>query len=329
MRQVLRRLLNVVKGFGLLTTLVEFIVRFSTRQWRNSREIRNLIQKIDSEISNNKLILQTQRAAELVGDPLIYLDIGSRGGPQKITEGFSKIIHFVICEADSDEVKNLQSTFAECNFSIINNAISDIEATRTLYLTASRGASSLLKPTGNAIGLFGGNERNLDRFKIEHEVQIRTKPLSVSVPPEIKNIDILKVDVQGMEFEVLSGMGELRPFLICAECSTVEMYSGQKTLFSVGLMLEKLGYMPVKLMEITVMPKTLVNFQSCIQIHGDVIFVPDNSARGRAIIERDVEKWFASLCMHGYMDFALWQIEELKISKPPLVTETEELLRNS
>ena len=325
---MLRRLVNVVKGFGLLTTLVEFIVRLSTRQWRNSREIRNLIQKIDAEISNNKLILQTQRAAELVGDPLIYLDIGSRGGPQKITEGFSKIIHFVICEADSDEVKNLQSTFAECNFSIINNAISDIEATRTLYLTASRGASSLLKPTGNAIGLFGGNERNLDRFKIEHEVQIRTKPLSVSVPPEIKNIDILKIDVQGMEFEILSGMGEFRPFLICAECSTVEMYSGQKTLFSVGLMLEKLGYMPVKLMEITVMPKTLVNFQSCIQIHGDVIFVPDNSAKGRAIIERDVEKWFASLCMHGYMDFALWQIDELKISKPPLVTETEELLRN-
>ena len=326
---MLRRLLNVVKGFGLLTTLVEFVVRFSTRQWRNSREIRNLIQKIDFEISNNKLILQTQRAAELAENSLIYVDIGSRGGPQKITEGFSKIIHFVICEADSDEVKNLQSTFAECNFSIINNAISDIEATRTLYLTASRGASSLLKPTGNAIGLFGGNERNLDRFKIEHEVQIRTKPLSASVPPEIKNIDILKIDVQGMEFEILSGMGEFRPFLICAECSTVEMYSGQKTLFSVGLMLEKLGYMPVKLMEITVMPKTLVNFQSCIQIHGDVIFGPDNSAKGRAIIERDVEKWFASLCMHGYMDFALWQLEELKISKPPLVTETEELLRNS
>jgi hypothetical protein len=33
--------------------------------------------------------------------------------------------------------------------------------------------------------------------------------------------------------------------------------------------------------------------------------------------------------MHGYMDFALWQIEELKISKPPLVTQTEELRRNS
>jgi len=29
------------------------------------------------------------------------------------------------------------------------------------------------------------------------------------------------------------------------------------------------------------------------------------------------------------MDFALWQIEELKISKPALITQTEELLRKS
>ena len=324
---MLRRLLNVVKGFGVLTKLVEFIVRFSTRQWRNSREIRNLIQKIDAEISNNKFILQTQRATELKEDPLNYVDIGSRGGPQKITEGFLKIIHFVICEADKDEVKNLESTFDGCQFSVISNAISDSDTTRTLYLTASRGASSLLKPTGNAIGLFGGNERNLDRFKIEQEIQIKTLPLSMSMPPEIKTIDILKIDVQGLEFEILSGMGDFRPFLICAECSTVEMYSDQKTLFSVGLLLEKLGYMPIKLMEITVMPKTRANFQSCIQIHGDVIFVPNNSPSGKAIIERDVEKWFASLCMHGYMDFALWQIEELKIPKPPLVKQTEELLK--
>ncbi len=80
-------------------------------------------------------------------------------------------------------------------------------------------------------------------------------------------------------------------------------------------------------MGITIVPKTLAKFQSCIQVHGDVIFVPDNSANGRAIIERDVEKWFLALCMHGYMDFALWQLAELKIPKPMLVTQTEERLK--
>ena len=82
-------------------------------------------------------------------------------------------------------------------------------------------------------------------------------------------------------------------------------------------------------MEGHLVSKNSSNWRNSIQLYGDVIFVPNNSAQGRAIIEQDIEKWFTSLCMHGYMDFALWQIEELKISKPPLVTQTEELLRNS
>ena len=100
-------------------------------------------------------------------------------------------------------------------------------------------------------------------------------------------------------------------------------------MFAVGALLESLGYFPLHLMDGHLISKTLSNWRNSTQLYGDVIFVPDNSAKGRAIIERNVEKWFASLCMHGYMDFALWQIEELKIPKPPLVTETEELLRKS
>ena len=307
---------------------VELIVRKSTKIWRNSREIRNLIQKIDSETADTTFVLQTQRASEFTEDPLIYVDIGARGGAQEVTKGFLKILYFVICEADEDEAKNLESAFAAGRFSIIKNAISDSSTVRTLYLTKSRGCSSLLPPNGNFIGLFGGKDRDLDRFEVEKELEIKTLPLSLSMPQDIETIDILKIDVQGLEFEILAGMGSFRPFVICAECSAVEFYLGQKTFFSVGLLVEKLGYMPLQLMGITIVPKTLAKFQSCIQVHGDVIFVPDNSKNGKAIIERDTEKWFLALCMHGYMDFALWQLAELKIPKPMLVTQTEELLKN-
>ena len=96
-----------------------------------------------------------------------------------------------------------------------------------------------------------------------------------------------------------------------------------------GSLLENLGYFPIHLMDGHLLSRTAAKWRNSTQLYGDVIFVPDNSANGRAIIERDVEKWFASLCMHGYMDFALWQIEELKIPKPALITQTEELLRKS
>jgi len=326
---MLRSKLSFLRGRGLLKLLLEFVVRATTKKWHSSREIRNMIQKFDLELSGPSLVLKTERATDFVKNPLIYVDIGARGGAQDITKEFLEVLHFVFCEADEDEAKNLTSNFSAGQFSIIKNAISDSPSVRTLYLTKSRGASSLLTPNGNFIGFFGGADRDISRFAIEKEVQVETLPLSLSMPQEIDVVDILKIDVQGLEFEVLSGMGSFRPFVICTECSTTEFYLGQKTLFSVGLLLENLGYMPLRLMQITIVPKTLANFQSCIQAHGDVIFVPDNSANGRAIIERDVEKWFAALCMHGYMDFALWQIEELKISKPALITQTEELLRKS
>jgi len=326
---MLRSKLSFLRGRGLLKLLVEFVVRTTTKKWHSSREIRNMIQKFDLELSGPSLVLKTERATDFVKNPLIYVDIGARGGAQDITKEFLKVLHFVFCEADEDEAKNLTSNFSAGRFSIIKNAISDSPSVRTLYLTKSRGASSLLTPSGNFIGFFGNADRDLSRFAIEKEVQVETLPLSLSMPEEIDVVDILKIDVQGLEFEVLNGMGSFRPFVICTECSTTEFYLGQKTLFSVGLLLENLGYMPLQLMGITIVPKTLAKFQSCIQVHGDVIFVPDNSANGRAIIERDVEKWFAALCMHGYMDFALWQIEELKISKPALITQTEELLRKS
>ena len=187
----------------------------------------------------------------------------------------------------------------------------------------------MLHPSGNMIGLMAIGSEGISRFTVEKTIDIETRRLDDVVKYEEIKIELLKIDTQGSEFEILSALGKHRPFLICAECATTEIYKGQKTLFAVGSLLENLGYFPLHLMDGHLVSKNSSNWRNSIQLYGDVIFVPNNSAQGRAIIEQDIEKWFTSLCMHGYMDFALWQIEELKISKPPLVTQTEELLRNS
>ena len=48
-------------------------------------------------------------------------------------------------------------------------------------------------------------DRDLDRFEVEKELEIKTLPLSLSIPQDIKTIDILKIDVQGCELDVLIG----------------------------------------------------------------------------------------------------------------------------
>lgn len=221
------------------------------------------------------------------------------------------------------QISNLDS-----NVEIINAAVSDENSVKTLYLTKKRGGSSLLSPNGPMFGLMAIDGEGLKRFDVEKTEEIQTRRLDEVINPSVTKIEILKIDTQGSEYKILSALGEHRPFLICAECATAEIYQGQKTLFAIGYLLENLGYFPLRLMDSHLLPKTKAKWRNSVQLYGDVIFVPNNSSSGKAIIEQDVEKWFASLCMHGFMDFALWQIEELKIPKPTLVLETEKLLLN-
>ncbi len=299
------------------------------RYYKTFHQIRDLVSQLDSKQIDRTTFSKTNAAKSLINNPINYADIGARGGLLDFLEPFKNLLNTIYFEPDVEEFEKMKKQYSNQKATIINAAVSDSNSVKTLFLTKKRGGSSLLHPSGSMIGMMSIDGEGTNRFSVEKTIQIQTQRLDEVVKFEETQIDLLKIDTQGSEFEILSALGAHRPFLICAECATTEIYKGQKTMFAVGALLENLGYFPVHLMDGHLISKTLSNWRNSTQLYGDVIFVPDNSAKGRAIIERDVEKWFASLCMHGYMDFALWQIEALKISKPPLVTETEELLLNS
>ena len=299
------------------------------RYYKTFHQIRDLVSQLDSKQIDRTTFSKTNAAKSLINNPINYADIGARGGLLDFLEPFKNLLNTIYFEPDVEEFEKMKKQYSNQKATIINAAVSDSNSVKTLFLTKKRGGSSLLHPSGSMIGMMSIDGEGTNRFSVEKTIQIQTQRLDEVVKFEETQIDLLKIDTQGSEFEILSALGAHRPFLICAECATTEIYKGQKTMFAVGALLENLGYFPVHLMDGHLISKTLSNWRNSTQLYGDVIFVPDNSAKGRAIIERDVEKWFASLCMHGYMDFALWQLEELRISKPPLVTETEELLRNS
>ena len=297
--------------------------------YKTFHQIRNLVAQLDSQQIDRTSFLKTNASKRFLTEPINYADIGARGGLLKFLEPFEAILNTIFFEPDIEEFKNMQLIYANKKVRIINAAVSDSNSTKTLYLTKKRGGSSLLHPSGHMIGLMAIDSEGISRFAVEEIVEITTKRFDEVVKYSEIKIELLKIDTQGSEYEILSALGEHRPFLICAECATTEIYSGQKTLFLIGSLLENLGYFPLHFMDGHLLSKTKSEWRNSTQLYGDVIFVPDNSANGRAIIERDVEKWFAALCMHGYMDFALWQLEDLKILKPALVTQTEELLKNS
>ena len=322
LKRLLKNRWSVVSALRLPLLIV-------ARYYKTFHQIRDLVSQLDSKQIDRAAFLKTSASKNLIDNPINYADIGARGGLLDFLEPFEDLLNTIYFEPDIEEFEKMKQQYSKRKATIINAALSDSNSVKTLYLTKKRGGSSLLHPSGNMIGMMSIDGESTSRFSVEETTQIQTRRLDEVIKFEETQIDLLKIDTQGSEFEILTALGAHRPFLICAECATTEIYKGQKTMFAVGALLENLGYFPLHLMDGHLVSKTLSNWRNSTQLYGDVIFVPDNSAKGRAIIERDVEKWFASLCMHGYMDFALWQIEELKISKPPLVTETEELLRKS
>jgi FkbM family methyltransferase len=322
LKRLLKNRWSVVSALRLPLLIV-------ARYYKTFHQIRDLVSQLDSKQIDRAAFLKTSASKNLIDNPINYADIGARGGLLDFLEPFEDLLNTIYFEPDIEEFEKMKQQYSKRKATIINAAVSDSNSVKTLYLTKKRGGSSLLHPSGNMIGMMSIDGEGTSRFSVEETIQIQTRRLDEVIKFEETQIDLLKIDTQGSEFEILTALGAHRPFLICAECATTEIYKGQKTMFAVGALLENLGYFPLHLMDGHLVSKTLSNWRNSTQLYGDVIFVPDNSAKGRAIIERDVEKWFASLCMHGYMDFALWQIDELKISKPPLVTETEELLRKS
>jgi FkbM family methyltransferase len=323
---MLKRLLkNKWSVLSLIRTPLVFVARY----YKTFHQIRNLISQLDFEKIDRTLILKTRAINKFSHNPINYVDIGARGGLLEFLKPFESVLNTIFFEPDTEEFLKMQKLHADKRAQIFNVAVSDSESTKTLYLTKKRGGSSLLHPSGHMIGLMAQDGNGIDRFAVEKTLEIKTQRLDDVIKFSEIKIDILKIDTQGSEYEILGALGEHRPFLICAECATTEIYKNQKSIFATGLLLENLGYFPLHLMDGHLIPKTAATWRNSTQLYGDVIFVPDNSENGKAIINRDVEKWFAALCMHGYMDFALWQISELNISKPELILQTEDLLKDN
>ena len=323
---MLKRLL---KNKWSVLSLIRAPLVFVAKYYKTFHQIRNLIAQLDFEKIDRTPILKTRAIKKLSDDPINYVDIGARGGLLEFLKPFESVLNTIFFEPDTEEYLKMQKLLANKQAQIFNTAVSDSNSIKTLYLTKKRGGSSLLHPSGHMIGLMAQDGNGIDRFAVEQTIEIKTQRLDDILKFSEIKIDILKIDTQGSEYEILGTLGEHRPFLICAECATTEIYKNQTSIFATGLLLENLGYFPLHLMDGHLLPKTASAWRNSTQLYGDVIFVPDNSKNGMAIIKRNVEKWFAALCMHGYMDFALWQIDELKIPKPELVIQTEELLKNN
>lgn len=107
---------------------------------------------------------------------------------------------------------------------IINSAIGPKNERALIHLSLSQDSSSLLPIGQNQERLYPGTH---ETGVVEIDVRVLSFFLS---PEDIQRPSMLKLDVQGFEFEVLKGSDSLIEnfdFIYC-ECSFIELYRGQK-----------------------------------------------------------------------------------------------------
>ena len=174
----------------------------------------------------------------------LMVDIGSNGGitcrPGKKLYG-CKSVTYMYCDP-RDNLKDMGEDIDRNGKDIvINKAVSDIEGYKTFYLTEKGQVSSLQKPNIDEIRKFD----DPTRFNVKRTEEIPCTTLDSVFRNYRREIDYLKIDVQGHESYILESskklLQESSPWIMI-EMNNKEYYYGQARFWELGKKLEDLGY---------------------------------------------------------------------------------------
>ena len=237
---------------------------------------------------------QSRRLTRLLRDePLRYLDVGARGGPDPRLHRYRQFFRFTLVEPDPGEAADLRSR----GYDVTEDALGASDGTATLNITRWPGSSSLLDPHS-----LWRDYTNSDHGFLEvlSRPQVTVTTIDKLVERTGQVYDGVKLDTQGTEGSILRGMTGEQPFLILSEVSFVELYRKQETFPSLAARLYELGFVLADLQVRGYLPdhpdctKFGARVSPGLPLHGDALFVPDwASDAGRTIIERDLARWAA------------------------------------
>lgn len=246
---------------------------------------------------------QSRRLARLLRSPLVYLDVGARGGLNEGLRRYERFLSPCLVEPDPEEAARLRAK----GHAVIDKLLGAAPGRLTLRLTRKPGLSSTLEPDGAFVGFYAGAS---DRFAVERRLELEASTLASEAARLGVKPALLKIDTQGTELDVLKGLGGLRPAFVIIEVSFVPLYSGQNLAWEACEHLRRLGYAVWDLRfgltpapGVTRETRRRLGLPSGLPVHGDAAFMPDwTSPEGRAIIAADPPAWAALMLVFGHED---------------------------
>ena len=251
--------------------------------------------------------------------PVTCLDIGAWGGPEKDLDPLAWAVDAYCFEPDVDECERLNREFAEGSgfrsLTFIPEALSERGGTRILRLTRRRGCSTMLEPMLEV----GRDFSREDFVLVDREVEVQTTTLDEAAARHgFENADYVKIDIEGLELEVLCSAPKLLSSSITAlrcEVNFLPTRLGQPSYSDIDRHLRGFDFRPVGFQELHMWRRLSrrsetwttpgdVPFSRGELAHGDMLFLkqPESvlEAGGVPALSR---QGFVALA-YGYADYA-------------------------
>ncbi len=232
---------------------------------------------------------------------IIFVDVGAMGGLQSEWTIVRNHIRPVMFEPSSVSAKRLREIMAVANprvpaALVIEKALFNKAGRFPLYITRHPGCTSLLEP----------NKSVLDRYKVSRIFDVVGKEIIECVrydalfrSGEVPAPDVIKVDVQGAEYEVLDGFGETLDHCLAIELEThlYPIYKDQKLLGDIVAMLDQHGFSVRTLREQRNFDGDAVEFNAFFTRRSDRL--PSSKAQAERKLQFIENVWHLDTPNHG------------------------------
>ena len=273
----------------LLPSLFKILIKLKL----NRRVINFLHEK--SYNSNNKYNFTSLLEKFLEKNKIVALDVGAQGGFNSDTFFPKKYDHFfeeILIEPIDSEAKKIKNK----KF-VVNKGLWSEKIKKKLYILDNRlGSSSMYEPNINSFDLHNIQEKKYDDYKVTRSIEIECDTLANQLMSlNINNLDYLKIDTQGAEFEILKGLGNFRPLLIKIEAHFFSMYKNVPSWHKLINLLYELNYVLIDW-------KDIGDHNTRIPAEADMIFIPNfNNEVGKELIKQNKNKFISLMLIFGQL----------------------------
>jgi FkbM family methyltransferase len=234
--------------------------------------------------------------------PLNVVDIGARGASLEELDPLKRFINYFAFDADSVEAARLQNTndHGLKSLRVFPYFVGGQNGAADFHLYKDPGTSSALLPN-EAFLQFATSG-----FSVDRTVQVDARTLdSVMVSESVDDIDIIKLDTQGTEYQILAHAERSlsQAFLVEVEVEFFEMYKDQKLFPEVCQLMRNSGFELLYLNRVFMGRQAFKGESRGQLIFGDALFGRTDALASQLPAAKKA-KYIVGLIQYGHMDFA-------------------------